>query len=229
MFARLLLTCGLLAALPAVSPAGFVAVSSRAVLAGTDFIDWGTKGGVFTVLPNPFSVTSNGGLTATVSQASGTFERRDQNTGWGGSFNSGDRLLWTRGNNGPITILFATPLTAAGANFQTDFYGGFTARVDALAADGTTVLGSYTFSGTSSSASDGSSPFAGLQATGGDVFYGLRFTGLTATSFPNDFAINQLDLVPGAATNAVPAPAGLVLLGLGLPALGLTRRRAKLA
>ena len=51
------------------SQAAFVFVGSRATLAGTDNLDWGTKGAEFTVVSNPFNITSTGGTVATVSQA----------------------------------------------------------------------------------------------------------------------------------------------------------------
>ncbi len=217
------------------SQAAFVFVGSRATLAGTDSLDWGTKGAALTTLTNPFSITSTGGVVATVSQATGIFLRADEGiSGWNGHFALGDKLLLTNytnnGNNGPMTITFGTALSGAGAKMHTDFPTTFTATVEALAANGS-VLASFTYTGTGGlGSSDDIAPFAGISTTGGSTFFALRYTGVSGVTNPNDFAINKFDFRLGQAplTNAVPVPAGMILALSGLPALGFAgwvRRR----
>ena len=202
------------------SQAAFTSVANRAALAGTDFIDWGTAGAENTILSNPFTISSNGGLTATVSQAVGQAKRLDQGSGWGGTFTFGDALLYTQRDNGPMTIMFGTAVTAAGTQIESVFATStspFTGTIDALDVDGSTVLASFSYGSTHA-------VFTGISATGGDQFYGIRFNGLTPTSSPNSFAINRVDFTPA----AVPVPAGMVLMLTGLPVLGFagwTRRR----
>ena len=204
------------------SKAGYVFVGSRVALAGTDFIDWSQLGPAFTAVPNPSGVISNLGVNATVSDAVGnTMERRDQGNGWAGDFLPGQALLWTQGDNGPMTISFSTLVDRAGAQYQSDAFGAFTAMVSALDAGGN-VLASFVFAGNSTSNADGSTVFAGIQGTGGDTFAKLVFTGLTASFVPNDFAINQLDF-SSAGQNPVPAPASIIVGAVALAGFGLRR------
>ncbi len=216
------------------SQAAFVYVGSRATLAGTDSLDWGTKGPAFTSLTNPFTITSTGSVVATVSQASGPMLRLDEGTGFNGHFALGDKLLYTNGINGssgPLKILFGTALSGAGARMQTNFGGTFTALVEALAADGTTVLASFNYTGVGGSAGGANdASFAGISTTAGSQFFGLRISGVSGVTNPNDFAIDKFDFSLGQAplTNAVPVPAGMILALSGLPALGFAgwvRRR----
>ena len=181
--------------------AGFVLLNSRAT-GGADSIGFGQLG-ANGMVANPSSVTSAGGVGASVSKASGDFQLSTQGAGSGfaGNFASGDRVLSTAtAAGGPLTIDFADAfaVTSAGSQFQTNFYGAFTARVEALSALGA-VLASFTFSGNSNDANDNSAVFAGIRATEGDHFDKLRFTGLTAAGQPNNFSINQVSLSAGAA------------------------------
>ena len=218
------------------SQAAFAFVGSRAALAGTDSLDWGTKGPEYTILSNPFTITSTKSVVATVSQDSGASWRLDQGSGWGGGFAPSDKLLWITdfdenfdgdGEGGPVKIMFGIPLSRAGMSMQVDYFGAFTAKIEALDANGTTVLASFIYSGVSNGLAT-PAVYTGISTTGGSQFYGIRITGLTdvngANYGPNDFAINRFDFSPV----AVPLPAGLVLAMTGLPALGFAgwvRRR----
>lgn len=215
---------------PAAS-AGYVAISSRSTLAGSDTLDWGNAGANLTNPANPFTITSNKGVTATVSKpGTARFERRDQGNGWSGNFTNGDHVIWTMGNFGPITIDFGVALSAAGAQFMTDSLGTFTAQIEALNAQGTVVFSS-TFQGTANGFGDNSAVFAGIATTGGSTFTRLRYTGLSGVTNPNSFALNQLDfslappprLTLRSSPTPVPAPPGLTLMLTAAGCYGLIR------
>ncbi|MFC1707944.1 hypothetical protein ACFL59_14200 [Planctomycetota bacterium] len=116
--------------------AGVVLVSHRSSLGGNDVIDWSPLGTHFQALPNPFNHASNGGLGVVVSQASGhtyTFDTGPSAAKW--DFAVGDEVIETRGG-GPLTITFATPVIAAGAQVQTPFFATVNAHVSAYDAAG---------------------------------------------------------------------------------------------
>ena len=118
--------------------------------------------------------------------------------------------------NGPLTFTFSQSLTGIGANIQADFFGAFTAQL----CDSNNVC--VTEDGNSNSNGDGSAIFIGLTDPNG--FTSATFS-LTACS--NDcanFAINQMDIIPGG--SGVPEPGTLALLGSGLMgAVAYGRRR----
>ncbi len=199
-------------------------VGSRAALAGNDFIDWGSLGPEFTVVPSPSSTSSNGGLGATVSSSNGLdMTRLDQSSGWAGNFAPGDHLLWNTTGQGDIIIDFATGIYGVGAQVQADFYGAYTGTISAYD-QFNNLLGSFAFNGVASGNADNSAVFAGVQDTTADIY---RIVFSTTDIFGgNDFAINQLDIL----TNAPGVPdtgATLSLLSLAIIGIGLTRRFAR--
>jgi hypothetical protein len=194
-----------------------VPITSRAGLA--DYVDWGSVGSVGTILSNPFDATSNGGIGVTVSQAGGSFKRLDQSFvgGWWGNFADGDNLLWTLGG-GPLTITFATPVAAAGAQIQADIWDTFSGNLTGTAYNPLgQSLGSFNFSGISTNAGDNSAPFIGIRDLDGANIASITFNVLPTAG---NFAINMLSIDAGESQQgpAVPLPAsslgGLALLGL---------------
>jgi hypothetical protein len=200
-------------------------VTSRSGISAADSIDWGVLGPPLTTIATPFAVTSPGGVGLTVSKPGGFFERRDENNtagGWFGNFAIGDRLLWTFTDGGPITLTFSTPISAGGAQIQSEFFGDFIAKIEAFDPSGMS-LGSFTVPGVSTSDEDNSAIFIGVASDTADIAR-LVFSLASAPPLnpPNDFAINEFDFRVGPAAVPVPEPAGVALLGVGI--LGLLGR-----
>ena len=208
--------------------AGYYLLTSRAGL--SDFVDWGQLGPTYSSAPNPSNVTSNNGLSLTVSKTQpGDFGRRDQGNGWSGNFANGDHLLWTQDfNDNPDTISLNHGFSAGGTQIQSDNFGAFTAQVTAYDQNGNS-LASFTVNGNSTSNGDNSAVFLGIGTTGGSQIYSLGFSLISAPANSADFAINTFSFSTGP-NNVVPEPSSLTLLGIGAFGLiGLVRRRRKAA
>jgi len=200
-------------------------------LNGTDFFDWGDNYGLsLSPVPNGSIATSNGGVNAEVNFATGgNGLRADQGNGWTGNFSPGDELLLTENIfdgltfNGPLSFLFDTALSGVGANIQTNFFGDFTALLEAFDG-GNTLIGSYSKPGNSTGDGDGSAIFIGLGNIPG--IESVIFSITACSEHCEGFAINQLDIVLGDGGPApIPEPGTLLLLGTGLA--GLARFRKK--
>jgi hypothetical protein len=223
---------GFLCLVAAVSSGAFGAVAfvgSRAALGGDDFIDWSTLGPNGTLLSNPFNVNTNGGMNVTVNKMpGGNFRRLDQFPGgtWVGDFSPGDHLLYNNmfvdGIGGPVSIVFGSLVSGAGANYQPNSFGPFTVRISAFDALDN-LLGSFDVAGNSGFQADGSAVFLGITSSFADIRR-IEFSGLTADFLAQDFAINQLDIVTG--FRPIPSPAAALPFALGLLAAGRRRQRA---
>jgi hypothetical protein len=187
----------------------------------SDSISWGQLGPDGTYVSPGTTVTSTGGINATVTNdTGGQMQRLDQGSGWAGSFANGTQLLY---NNltGALTIDFLTPVFSAGALIQANYYGDFTATVTTN--DGS----SFSVNGNSNGCGCNSNPFLGVFSDSADIT-SISFT--TSNSLDtNDFAIGPLELngVPG-----VPEPATWAMMIIGFGAIGLSmrsRRRAATA
>jgi len=179
---------------PSLSQSAPTMVTSRAALAGNDFIDWGDFGPAFTIVPSPSDINSDAGNVTTVSNPSNDFERRDQGFGWNGNFAPGDKLLFTDSTPGPMVIEFDVPVLGAGAQIQGDFNGAFTATLEAYD-ESNTLIASFSLIGNSTGAADNSAIFLGIRETT-PIIKRIEYN---VDNVTQDFAINQLDLVAPAA------------------------------
>jgi len=193
-------------------------VTSRPALGGNDYVDWGVLGSAYTVVSNPFTVTSNGGLSMSVSKPGGPFERRDQGNGWSGNFAPGDHLIWTRDEIGAMTIEFAVPVLGAGAQIQRDAFGSFTGTIQAYDSLNN-LLGSFNLTGYSAFSNNNSAIFLGVL----DNSPSIKKIVFMTDGGSQDFAINRLDLVTQGGP-VIPEPGTMLLMGIGGLAIGLGRR-----
>lgn len=180
-------------------------ITDRAAFPTFDTLSWIPLGPPFTLLSSTFTATTVGGNAVTVSHPEDAFfERRDQDTGWGGNFFAGDILLWNGGDNGPITFDPASLISGAGFNVQSDYPGPFIFRLDAYDSGGG-LLGSVTHNGISDS-NVGTAIFIGFTSASANVDKFVA-TLVEATAGPSDFAINALALAgPGGGLPTMPVP-----------------------
>jgi hypothetical protein len=185
---------GLLLAVAATQAAEFTFVGNRSELGSSDSIDWSGLGPAYTTVPQSFSIatTGHGWEVGGSKTPVGSFERRDQGEGWNGNFAPGDSLLWTGGTAGPLSLTFATPVSAVGMQIQKADQSNpaFTATIEAFSA-GNVSLGSFEREGDSSNAGDGSAIFVGVRSAFPNI---VRLE--VNVLWGSDFAINQVSLVP---------------------------------
>ncbi len=198
-------------------------VSSFSALSSNDAIDWGTVGAAGTFPTNPFTGTSVGGQSYTVSQAGQTsFDRVDQGNGWNGNFAPGATLLWTLGG-GPMSISFTNGIFGFGAQIQSSSFDAFGARVEAFDAN-SSLLGSFTLNGTSTTAGDNSAIFIGLLSTSNDIRKLTFSLDSAAHGDLGNFAIGN-----GALTTVspIPEPEIYAMMGVGLLLMGFVVHRRR--
>ena len=161
---------------------------------------------------NPFDIVSNLGLSMNVSmtQAGYRFRRVDQwsgtgpFTGWDGNFAVGDKALWTgydpsplAYHNGPMTIVFASPILGAGAQIQANEPWTFVATIEAYD-QANNSLGSFQANGNYNTNRDNSAIFIGVKSDSANIAkLVLNVTQVNPAPFKGDlsFALNRLDLI----------------------------------
>jgi len=224
---------------PPVEAVNLTFVSDRAALGGSDRVDWSILGPVqppFKVLPNSFSVTSEGGLGISVNIPQTTTPEVTPpllfqtlpSPGIPTNFASGDFILFTGlrpgpppavGNPGPLTITFDRPVAAAGTQIAVDDTFLFTASISAFDSNNN-LLGSFSTPGTSSEALDNSAQFLGVRSDAANISR-LVFS---SSEGSRAVGINSLSIA-----ETVPEPsniAALAVAGLGLFVFKIKKRLA---
>ncbi len=225
MCLMLVLALGLF--LPVSSEATFTLLTARDSSA-TDHINWSVLGPVGTTVSNPFTInTTVGHLAVQVSQPGGaanTFRRLDEappaSGGWFGNFAPASELIWNQINNS-IDLVFPNFLSIFQTQIEPDFFGAFTATIEALD-PANNVLASFTENGNSTSSADNSAIVIGLFDSTASMNHIRLSTSPIGVGL--GFAINTVDTLNGA---PVPLPQTVWLLGPGLLGLlGFRRLRA---
>jgi hypothetical protein len=228
-------------------------VSSRAALGANDFVDWSNPITQIASVPATFSTISAGGITVTGSQAGAFGEVRRQSstpfavdanspgsatantTFWNGNFAPNDAVYWNKGSANlasGLTLSFATPVSAVGAQLDSLFYHGsgtndpispFRGTITAFYGSGASQT--VNVNALTSALADNSATFFGFSSDSADIT-GVLFN--TTDLINNDgfnFAINRVSLRTTSGVQAVPEPFSIVgtLIG-GAAALKMRRK-----
>ncbi|MGC9952135.1 MAG: hypothetical protein ABSF64_37810 [Bryobacteraceae bacterium] len=196
-----ILALAILAVVVAPAKAGVTLVKSRAAMDGNDLINWAQLGPTLTVVPTPAPVTTNGGLRVLVSNLGGSSVVTDkQGDPWDGNFAPNAPIIATGQlvPSGSISIAFATPVSAVGA--QMGYNNApetllFTEVITAYDFDGN-LLGTFTVNGKEDTDANNSAVFIGIEDSIPEistvVFSTTTFTGAID---PGAIAINNVTLV----------------------------------
>lgn len=209
--------------------AATIQVGSAGALGANDFFDWGQVrvldgGGNAVAQPSPENVTSNLGRTGSISDG-GTFTGLVEGTDWFGNFTVGNNVLYTGDTNNPFaasssfTMNFNTAVAGLGLQITSNFYGGFTAKLEVF--NGATSLGVFNVAGVMDGNEDGTAPFLGALSDALNINKAV-FT-LTSNTGAG-LGVNRL-LTTDTPSNGTttPEPATLGLVGFGI--LAAVRRR----
>jgi len=214
--------------------ASTIVVSSELGIAANGLIDWtvfGTDHSGFLPVPSAFNLAVPGleGLGVDIYRGAvasgGTMRRADNDFTFDGNFGPGEALLhtWRLDNpsEGPLSLTFDFdhPIEGMGAQVAANWYGGFTATIEAFNGLGAS-LGSYDLAGNVTPINDDSALFIGILSDTQDIDR-VTFSVFSPNALngnpPDEFVINGPRIVP--------EPATMTLLFAGLVALSLRRNR----
>jgi hypothetical protein len=206
--------------------------SSRALMPSNRYVDWIFFGPVDTTVLNGATTFSNNheiSVTVTNPTPGDLSVLREKSSSFHGNFALGDSLLFSNDinnygtwNSGPIDIGFDQDVQAAGAQMQRNYYGNFTAYIEAFDA-GNTSLGKFSLAGNSNGNNDNSAIFLGVYDPNGKI-RSIEFSYTELPGYTGGFTINRLDLQRE--LNA-PLPGSLLLLGSALVGLAGLRLRKR--
>lgn len=195
------------------------AVEVNSAITGQD-IEWSQFGISSVTSGTAFTYT---GGTGSVYSTAGTLQATQQGPGWNGNMPANESLLWTGSSAGPdITLNFDNGIFGAGAYIQSNYYGSFTALIQAYDFSGN-ILESYTEDGVSDS-NTGTAIYLGVARNNADIFK-ISYT-LTSAPFGalNDFAISNVN-VAQTGISTVPEADTYALMMFGLALVSLISRR----
>lgn len=208
-------------------------ITEREELGANDNLNFGSLRRVFnptdpnSFLASSFSATSENGLDLNFTiPPSGNaaisppfiFQTGFPPNGVPTNFAEGDFILFSGadfrsfpapGNSNPLTIDFATPVTAAGTQIAVDDTLSFTANIAAFDSEGN-LLDSFSVLGTSGTALDNSALFLGVA----DEFASISRL-VYSSSVPNRaIGINDISIEGNNNTNSIPEPSTIFALGM---------------
>ena len=190
------------------------------------YFDWQHNfGPPFSDIPNDSFIESGHGFVETGMvhfEGGGDGQRRNEGNGWQGNFTRFEHLLWTNGQ-GPLTFSCFGPMIGIGAQIQAHSEGPFTALIQAFDGGGN-LIDSFSETGNSNGNEDGSAIYIGLDNEF-ETFSQVTFSLTDATGDLNDFAINQLDILPWSDAPGPAEPMSLVLMGSGLFSVAAVARK----
>lgn len=186
-------------------------------VAHADSINFGQFGPNGSTFPNVLTGTTTDGVGITVTGPGLGFEVLEEGAGWDGNFPANTPVLFDNYAPGAVTIDFATPISnITDLALELNLFGSFTATLQAY--DGTTLLGSQSFTSTS-----GYDP-------GTQMSFNFSGSGITSIVLSSTNDAEGLGLGGAGGTGGyagTPEPSTWFLMIGGLAGIGLMLRRAK--